>query len=242
MLPGRIIGHRGNAGQAPENTLASIRKAHEIGIRWVEIDVALLGDGNPVIHHDQSLRRCTNGKGRLLQSNLESIRKLDAGSWFSPDFAGERIPTLPEVLSLVQELGLGLNLEIKVYRHSVKALVEPVITALRKHWKDRDQLLLSSFSHKALLQCCALAPEFRRGHLFEKLPRRWLDLARKVNAATIHVNYRHLREARARDVIAEGYGLYFYTVNKPELADRLWRWGGRGVFTDCPQNLVMMME
>ncbi|WP_211830093.1 glycerophosphoryl diester phosphodiesterase [Kistimonas asteriae] len=238
MLLSRIIGHRGNASQAPENTLASIRKAHEAGAQWVEIDVVLLGDGNLVIHHDQSLRRCTNGKGRLLRSNLETIRKLDAGSWFSPDFAGERIPTLVEALALIQELGLGLNLEIKMHRHSVKALVEPVIATLRTHWKDNDKLILSSFSHEALLQCHALAPEFRLGHLFEKLPRNWLGRARDVNAVTIHVDCKRLREARAREVIAEGYELYCYTVNKPKVAEKLWCWGIKGIFTDRPQDFV----
>ena len=238
MLLSRIIGHRGNASLAPENTLASIRKAHEVGAQWVEIDVVLLGDGNLVIHHDQSLRRCTNGKGRLLNSNLTDLRKLDAGSWFSPEFAGEPVPTLIEALTLIQELELGLNLEIKMHRHTVKALVEPVLSTLRQHWKENEKLIISSFSHEALRQCYVDAPEYRLGHLFEKLPRNWLTQARDVNAVTIHVDCKRLREARAREITSNGYELYCYTVNNQKMAEKLWRWGVNGIFTDRPQDFV----
>lgn len=238
MLLSRIIGHRGNASLAPENTLASIRMAHKVGTQWIEIDVVLLGDGNLAIHHDQSLQRCTNGKGRLLQSRLEDIRKLDAGSWFSSNFSGESIPTLEEALALIQTLELGLNLEIKMHRHTVKALVNPVLTTLRQHWKERDRLILSSFNHEVLRQCNKQAPEYRLGHLFETLPRNWLSQAKSINAATIHVNGKRLKPAHVQDVKSEGYELYCYTVNDKKTAEKLWSWGVDGVFTDRPQDFI----
>ena len=238
MFLSKVIGHRGNPSLAPENTLSSIRMAHDVGAKCVEIDVVLLGDGNLVIHHDQSLKRCTNGKGRLLQSSLTDIRKLDAGSWFSPDFSGESIPTLEEALVLIQKLGLGLNLEIKMYKHSAKALVDPILATLRQHWKRADPLIISSFDHKVLCQCNEKAPEYGLGHLFKKLPLNWLRQAKDVNAVTIHVDCDHLMQVRVQDAKSEGYELYCFTVNDRKTAEKLWSFGVDGIFTDRPQDLV----
>ena len=90
----RVVGHRGAAGHAPENTLAGLRKAVELGATWVEFDVVLTGDGVPVLLHDDTLERTTNGRGSIAETALADVRSLDAGSWFSERFAGERVPTL----------------------------------------------------------------------------------------------------------------------------------------------------
>src|SRR5580704_12278143 len=88
-----VIGHRGAAAQAPENTLAGFRAARALGCAWVEFDVRLTVDGVPVVCHDDKLDRTSNGRGRISKLPLAAIRMLDAGSWFGPAFAGERIPT-----------------------------------------------------------------------------------------------------------------------------------------------------
>src|SRR5712692_9179692 len=109
----RVIGHRGAAASAPENTLAGLRRAKALGCAWVEFDVRLTGDGALVLCHDPSLDRTTSGTGAVSAQSLAAIRDCDAGSWFAPAFAGERVPTLEEVLLLAAELDLGTNIEIK---------------------------------------------------------------------------------------------------------------------------------
>ena len=109
----RVIGHRGAAAVAPENTLASLRRAKELGAGWVEFDVKLTRDGAAVLIHDERLERTTDGRGEVARTTLAELRKLDAGAWFDPAFAGERVPTLGDALALCGELGLGINVEVK---------------------------------------------------------------------------------------------------------------------------------
>src|SRR5271170_7173679 len=108
-----VIGHRGAAASAPENTLSGLRRAKALGCSWVEFDVRLTGDGALVLCHDPRLDRTTSGSGLVSANSLAAVRELDAGSWFDPSFAGERVPTLDEVLLLASELDLGANIEIK---------------------------------------------------------------------------------------------------------------------------------
>src|SRR5271169_865003 len=98
-----VIGHRGAAAHAPENTLAGFRAARVLGCTWVEFDVRLTGDGALVVCHDDQLKRTTDGHGQISKLPLAAIRRWDAGSWFSKSFAGEMIPTLDETLELCRE-------------------------------------------------------------------------------------------------------------------------------------------
>ena len=112
QLP-RIMGHRGAAGVAPENTLVGLRTAAELGVRWVEFDVMLSGDGVPVLFHDDSLKRTTGCDALMADTPLASLSKLEAGAWFASKFAGEPIPTLEDALSFLLESGISPNVEIK---------------------------------------------------------------------------------------------------------------------------------
>ena len=109
----RLIGHRGAAALAPENTLASIRAAADSGVPWIEVDAKLAKDGVPVLMHDDTLDRTTAGQGPVVARTSGELGRLDAGSWFDPRFAGETVPTLSQCLAECRRLGLGLDLEIK---------------------------------------------------------------------------------------------------------------------------------
>ena len=233
-----IIGHRGAAQLAPENTLAGIRTAHALGVEWVEMDVVLLGDGNLVIHHDQTVNRCTNGKGDLLSSTLDEIKSLDAGMAFGQEFSGERVPTLLEILDLISELGMGLNLEIKMHPHPVDKLVLPVVEILKGKTFPEGKLVVSSFDHEALKLFHEQMPDVPIAHLFEKLPQDWLQLAQEVGAVTVNLGQKPLKKSHVQEVIAEGYEVYCYTVNSQRRAEELWSWGVSGVFTDNPQKVT----
>ena len=113
---GRVIGHRGAAARAPENTLAGLRGAKQLGCEAVEFDVRLTADGGLVLCHDATLDRTTTGHGRVSARSLAEVRDYDAGVRFNPAFAGERVPTLNEALLLAAELDLAANVEIKADR------------------------------------------------------------------------------------------------------------------------------
>ncbi len=236
MLMSKLIGHRGVASLAPENTLAGIRKAKEIGLEWIELDVTLLGDDQPVMIHDGKLNRTTDHRGHIKSFGLQAMNDVDAGSWFSNDFVGERVPTLIQTLELIKELGLGLNLELKVNRCNTRHLAYIAAQDLSHVEFPDDKLVVSSFNHKALryFRTLSKAPI---GCLFGSLPLNWQHRAKQVNARSIHVNGAKLTREKASAIKKAGYELYCYTVNNSDDAKQLTQWGVDGVFSDEPQNL-----
>ncbi|MEM9517822.1 MAG: glycerophosphodiester phosphodiesterase family protein [Actinomycetota bacterium] len=108
--PLAIIGHRGAARYAPENTMASFRRALNLGASGFEFDVHLTGDGEPIVIHDPTLDRTTSGSGAVMDATMADLRSLDAGTWFGPEFQGERLPGLADVLQLPAKI---FELEIK---------------------------------------------------------------------------------------------------------------------------------
>src|ERR1700694_2483556 len=102
-----VIAHRGASGNAPENTLAAFRKAVALGATFIETDLQLSRDAHFVAIHDATVNRTTNGQGRVHDMKLAELRRLDPGSWFGSEFAGERIPTLGESLAFSQTNELG---------------------------------------------------------------------------------------------------------------------------------------
>ena len=184
----RLIGHRGAAAAAPENTLASLRKAKELGASWVEFDVKLTRDGVPVLMHDERLERTTSGRGEVAMTTLEALQNLDAGRWFAPAFRGERVPTLEAALALCAELGLGINVEIKPCPGREVETARVAVATLRRLWPgDRPAPLISSFEPACLGVARDLAPEMPRGYLAGSLPRRWRQELAAYGCRTLHL-------------------------------------------------------
>ncbi len=234
----RLIGHRGAKESAPENTLASIREAARQGARWVEIDVMLTGDRQPVLTHDDTLDRTTTGSGPVAALDLAALRRLDAGSWFAPSFAGERVPTLPEAVELIRDLGLGLNLEIKPYPGQEVATATVTLEILRPLWPTDRPLLLSSFEVACLEVARDRWPEIPRGYLIWEEPADWAAVADRVGAATLNVNHERQTAETIAAYRATGRPVLAYTVNDAQRAQRLFDWGVAAVFTDAPGRLA----
>jgi len=227
----RIIAHRCGGALTPENTLAGLRLAARLGCRGVEFDAMLAADGIPVLIHDETLERTTSGQGRVADLNAAQLAGLDAGGRHHPAFAVEPVPTLDEALRLCAALGLWANVEIKpsvgqeaatgraVARHAVAA---------------RGKLLLSSFSSLALCATANEAAQLPRALLVEAIPLDWRERIEASGAGALHVAARALT-AEARDaVLAAGFPLACYTVNRRADADRLFAMGVSAVFTDRP--------
>lgn len=233
-LPARIMGHRGIPSLAPENTLGGFRKAAELGTTWVELDVTLLADHTPVVCHDPALLLEGGQKLLLAHSTLEQLAHINMAN-NHPDWPHEPLPKLYEVLKLLQELGMGVNLELKDYGADPGTLAERVQAELRATGFAHGRLLISSFSEAILQACQTLMPDIRRGLLCDDLPLDWQDKARQLELFSLHVDWRYLNQARTRAIKAAGLKLYCWTANAPADIASLWHWGLDGVMTDHPQ-------
>jgi glycerophosphoryl diester phosphodiesterase len=231
----RVVGHRGAAACAPENTLAGFRRARELDCRWVEFDVRLTADGQPVLLHDDRLARTTDGRGRVSALSLAAVRRHDAGAWFGSSFTGERVPTLEEAVTLLAALGLGANVELKATRGREAETGTVVADLLTRMCPSAlPELLISSFRPAALAAAKARAPRIPRGILFRVIPESWRAVAERLGCATIHADHRRLRPALVTEIREAGYPLLAYTVNDPGRANTLFDLGVTSVFSDHP--------
>ena len=235
---GRVIGHRGAAARAPENTLAGFRKAKALGCTAIEFDVRLTADGAVVLCHDPDLDRTTTGHGRVSAQTLAAIRECDAGIRFDPGFAGECVPTLDEALLLAAELDLTANIEIKANRGRDYATAAAVAATLRRLQGRIGSALVSSFLPGAVAAMRELAPEVSRGLLFRIVPKNWTEPMLRLGCAVIGADHRRLRPDRVAEIRAAGYPLLAYTVNDPGRARLLFDWGITSVFSDAPDMIL----
>lgn len=238
MLASAIVGHRGLASLAPENTLASIRMAHLFGIRWVELDASLLGDGSVVLCHDDSWDRCSNHSGLLCHSTAADLQLIDAGGWFSERFRHEPVPTLQQALTLLSELGMGLNLELKAQtgiEHSL--VIQQILPIIKNYWCSNLPILISSFDHELLHQYRLADKHQLLGTLYETIDNDWLNTQKQLCAVSLHCDWNLLNQAQATGIIAAGYDLLVYTCNKQRDAQTLWNMGVHSIISDTPHLL-----
>ena len=235
----KVIGHRGAALLAPENTLAGFKKAAELGCRMVEFDVRLSRDGVPVVFHDERLERVTDGKGMVGGTLFDGLKALDAGAHFSPAYKGEPIPSLAEALAALGSLGLAFDLELKAEPGRERALADAVATLLERSWSaSLPPPLLTSFEAAALAALQARAPAIARGYLVEVLPRDWRAALERLGACAVICDQRRLAPEAVRAVKAAGYPLLAYTVNHVERALKLLGEGVDAVISDMPDVLM----
>lgn len=235
----RVIGHRGAAATAPENTLASIREAKEQGATWVEFDVKLTADGVPILMHDDRVDRTTSGRGKVAQRTLAEIKALDAGGWFGPKFRGERVPTFEETLELCAALGLGINVEIKPCAGRAADTARAVVRTLRARWPERPgMLVISSFNRECLAVARDLAPDWPRGYLTGGLPIRWRAELARYGCATLHADHRRMRRRQIADVANAGIPVLLYTVNDATRAGALLAAGVTAIITDAVGDVL----
>lgn len=235
----RVVGHRGASAVAPENTLAAFREAHRQGAAWIEFDVRLARCGTPIVLHDAKLNRTSSGRGRASDLDAATIAACDAGSWFDPAFAGERIPTLAATLDLAATLRLGCNVELKAETPALgRATAAAVVPLLRP---AAVPTLVSSFVAAALEEVRALASAMPIGVLVERRVKdRHLDQARDLGAFGLHADRRAYRDdtvaLRIRDA---GLWPVAYTVNDHAEARRLHlELGVATLISDRPGDLL----
>ncbi len=236
----KIFAHRGSAGTHPENTLAAFRAAAALPIDGVEVDVHLTKDGEVVVIHDEKINRTTNGKGYVKDLTLEELQQYDAGSWFSEEWSGERVPTLDEVLEVFEGTSHQLNIEIKSDIFPYDGLVDKVLT-LANNRKMGDRLLLSSFNHEDVLHVCR-ETEVKSAILASQIYVDIYDYARVIGTKQIHVSLPGAFRKMTTDALMKGAIVYVYTVNKLEYVEQLKQVGIHGIFTDYPERMLEALK
>jgi len=239
---GAVIGHRGIAKHAPENTLSSFKLAAKQKVDWIEFDIRLTKDNSLVVFHDDTLERTTNGSGWVHEHTLKELAMLDAGAWFSPAFRGEPIPVFEEVLPELFKLSLYLNIELKipprVDETHENRLCEQVITLLSSSWPSLQAWPLISSFHWPLLEKIRHAlPEVPLGFLSETCEAATIKMVANTPNAALHCDYQNLSEEMLNLCEQASVPVLAYTVNQPEIAKKLINAGIFGLFSDDPQHL-----
>lgn len=228
----RWIAHRGGGALAPENTLAGFRLAARLGFRAVEFDVMLSADGVPLLIHDETLERTTDGRGRVAGRPWAELAGLDAGVRCHRAWQGEGIPRLADALSVCAGLGLAVNVEIKPAAGHETETGRVVAEAVARSWPAGVAALLSSFSEKALAAAREAAPGLPRALLVEDIPGDWAGRLAALGCQALHARAEGLSVERAAQVLAAGVPLAAYTVDSPHLARHCFGIGVAALFTD----------
>ncbi|MCC6765991.1 MAG: glycerophosphodiester phosphodiesterase [Deltaproteobacteria bacterium] len=230
------IAHRGASGRAPENTHAAFAAALALGAEAIELDCQLTADGELVVIHDETLDRTTEGHGPVGDRTWDELARLDAGGWFDPCYAGERIPRLADVLVQLRDRVL-LNVEIKSARDV--GTIEAKLAALVAHADAAEWVVVSSFHWDALRNLRAAAPWARLGVLCDADPRRGgLALAAELRCEVVIPGRRWIDPGVVEEAHARGLDVWVWTVNEPGEMRRLLALGVDGLFSDWPERLA----
>lgn len=239
-----ILAHRGASAYAPENTIAAFRLAHELGADGVELDVQLTRDGIPVVIHDDTVDRTTDGTGRVGDLAVGEIARLDAGAWKTEDYRGEPVPTLAQVFdALADWLNPAgrvrpclINVELKTERLTTDGLEREVLNVISRYGVQ-NRILLSSFSPLALHRAKEINPRLPRGLLYDRsmplhLRRAWLRFwadPQALHPEHSMIDARYMQWAKRKRLKVNTW-----TVDDPDQARRLAALGADALITNKP--------
>ena len=238
-----IFAHRGASGSAPENTIASFELAYQRGAHAVELDAKLTSDGEIVVIHDQTVNRTTNGSGFVHQTSLAQFRALDAGSWYSYTYQGEKVPLLKEVLEAVGGK-LIVNIEITNYRtwwdHLPQKIAQLVLSM-----NLSDAVMFSSFYPMNLMRIKHFIPSARVALLTEPhfyAFSRWSGLGQLSSPKIQHPYLTDVTQDVLNRAHQQGRRIHAWTVNDEQDMQKLLSWGIDGIFTDYPEKGLEILK
>ena len=244
----KLIGHRGVRDLAPENTLQSIKKAIELNIKWVEIDVKISKDHTPFLLHDSSLERTTTGNGNPLNYKYSELYKLDAGSWFDKKHKNLYPPTLKEILDLCSQKKIGVNIELKPNKGSEEANAVAIAELIMKHKFD-CQYFLSSFDWFSAIKIRELLPESYVGILINRFDQKnnftkMLSKCNEHNFFSCGFNITIISDEVIK--ICKNYGMFITVYSSQNIekneAEELWNLGVDSIFIDNPTSYKNILE
>lgn len=240
-----VIGHRGFPAQYPENTMVSFDAAIRAGVGMIELDVTLSRDSELVVIHDDTLDRTTNGAGAVDNQTLSELRKLDAGGWFHEKFAGEKIPTLDEVLdSLVDRV--MINVEIKPSATGARSYIDLIVEKTLAAIDARDvkqRILISSFDPEILKAVAGFHRHPAIALLLEEaIGEDALALAEKLGAVSIHPDMDTLDTETVNRVRTRRFFVFPYNVDSEKKVRHAFKLGVDGLFVDDPVMAMMCYQ
>ena len=236
--PPWFIAHRGYRARYPENTLVAFKAALDANVPMIELDVTLSKDRKLVVIHDATLERTTNGHGQVNTYTLKQLKKLDAGSWFSSNFAGEQIPELNEVLDLTDGRAL-LNIEIKPHVYEsppAKDCIEQQIVDLIHSRSIQDFVLISSFDLKILRRVSRINHMLALGLISrEPTNRHTLEKCNRIGAISWHPNHQILTHSQVTMMQAAGMRVFAYNADTEDEIRRVVDMGVDGIISSDPR-------
>lgn len=234
------IAHRGASALAPENTIVAFERAVELGADAIELDIHLSRDGELVVIHDDTLDRTTSGTGPVHARSIEELRRLDAGRWFGDGFAGQRIPTLTEVLDRYAGK-VSLALEVKAGSILSPGIEEKVAAALRQHGAV-EQAAVASFDHYALRRIKEIEPGLRTAALLVGRPVSLPTLVAPCMANGVALEASFVTRTDVDACHAAGIQLVVWVVNEPAQMRHFIGMGVDGIITDRPDLLRAILS
>ena len=237
------IAHKGACGYYPENSLLAFEKAVEMGCDAYEIDVQLSRDGEVMVFHDEKLDRTTDGKGFLVEHSYEELKKIKiTANNENNKYPLQKIITLAELLTMMQENDIILNLELKNDVIDYEGIEKKVCKLLKKY-QMLDRVLISSFNHYSLKRFAKLCPEVDLGILYMTTlikPERYADLL-DFEIRSLHPAAKTLNKEVVEGIKAAGYEIYPYTVNEEKELKKMIELGVDGIITDYPDRLKAIL-
>ncbi|MDI9347605.1 MAG: glycerophosphodiester phosphodiesterase family protein [Methylacidiphilales bacterium] len=239
-LPAPLIAHRGYSSKAPENTYASFELAYQSGVRWLETDVQIISDNTFVLFHDEHLDRCTDMSGMVSNLTHAKLPLIDAGSWFSQEYAGEQIPVLEDFLNFVLTRNLYVNLELKLENSNADPVhyAKHFVKILQSNAEILPRVLLSSFDYQLLVAVRSRLPEVPIAYLAEEHAPDAFDKINNIQASSYHIAFQALSKQLVSDCLSRDIALRVYTVNSIKLLASLLKFIEpmriSGFFTDDP--------
>lgn len=241
-----VISHRGANQLAPENTMPAFQKALEFHVDGFENDVHMTRDGVLVVCHDDTVDRTSNGTGFICEKTFAELRELDFGSWFSPAFAGTKIPTLEEWFAICGSLKV-INVELKRAPNGSTASA-PATVALAKQMGMFEKLIISSFELEILQAAKAADPAARVCMLYapnspecEEIMDDPAAFAKAHNLYAFHPFVGMVSEDYIEECHEAGIVVNPWTVNPEFSLATLRDWGCDGVITDVPDLAMKIM-
>lgn len=231
-----VIAHRGASGSAPENTIPSFRKALEMGVDFIELDIHLSKDGELIVMHDETVSRTTNGKGKIKNLTLSQIKGLDAGSWFSGEYKGLVVPTLDEVFQLVSG---KTKLLIEVKGTSVKSKgIEKILIDKIYRYNAKKWCVVQSFDEKILEKIREVDPSVS---LHRLISGPIVFQSKKTDDfLALNPHYRFATKRKIEKLHSKNLKIFVWTVNDVEKMKKLIAMGVDGIITNFPEKLKQL--
>ena len=239
----KIFGHRGAGGNCPENTIAAFVEAADSGAEGIELDVHLSRDGKLVVCHDETLERTTNGTGLIKEREWDYIRRLDAGTWFSPVFTGERVPLLDDVFRICKRRNLQVNVELKTDYFSYDGIEKMAAASIARFGMD-EMVIVSSFNHYSIIRLKKTAPHLAAGLLYSCHIYRPHIYAASLPAEALHPAYHLTNPEIINDAHAAGYqvNVWFAREKWDETqALRVLESGADCIITNYPRDYLALV-